>query len=214
MKKSTAALLAAAGAAATAAAVPYFVRQNTKLQAAHYVFRSPKVPDSLVGYRIVQVSDLHNKEFGKGNCHLLALLEAQLPDLIVITGDLMDSYHTHLDRAVDFARRAALARIHVFPYSRRKGTVADAMEGHVDEAVKHERAKRLIELGNQLERGFVSQLIGTRQQVLFEQPAGDGLSEGYTGQYVRVRAQAAPGEIHTVMLERAEGTLAYGTIID
>ena len=108
MKKSTAALLAAAGAAATAAAVPYFVRQNTKLQAAHYVFRSPKVPDSLVGYRIVQVSDLHNKEFGKGNCHLLALLEAQLPDLIVITGDLMDSYHTHLDRAVDFARRAAL----------------------------------------------------------------------------------------------------------
>ncbi len=144
-------------------------------------------------------------------------LRKYMPDCAVTT-DIIVGFpgetEAEFDETLDFARRAALARIHVFPYSRRKGTVADAMEGHVDEAVKHERAKRLIELGNQLERGFVSQLIGTRQQVLFEQPAGDGLSEGYTGQYVRVRAQAAPGEIHTVMLERAEGTLAYGSIID
>ena len=144
-------------------------------------------------------------------------LRRYMPDCAVTT-DIIVGFpgetEAEFAETLDFARRAALARIHVFPYSRRKGTVADAMEGHVDEAVKHERARKLIELGNQLERGFVSQLIGTRQQVLFEQPAGDGLSEGYTGQYVRVRAQAAPGEIHTVMLERAEGTLAYGTIID
>ena len=108
---------------------------------------------------------------------------------------------------------AALARIHVFPYSRRKGTVADAMEGQVDEAVKHERAKRLIELGNRLERRFVQELVGTCQQVLFEQPAGEGLAEGYTGQYVRVRAGAVPGQIARVRLERAEGTLALGTVV-
>ena len=107
MKKSTAILIAAASTAAAAATVPYFYRQNTDLRASHYVFRSPKVSGALEGFRIVQVSDLHNRELGKANCLLLALIEAQLPDLIVLTGDMMDSYHTNLDRALDFARQAA-----------------------------------------------------------------------------------------------------------
>ena len=104
MKKSTIAAAAAAGTTAAAvASIPYFRRQNTDLQASHYVFRSPKVGPETEGFRIVQVSDLHNKEFGLGNCHLLALIEAQLPDLIVITGDLTDSYHTDLEKALAFA---------------------------------------------------------------------------------------------------------------
>ena len=107
MKKSTAAMIAVGTTAAAAASVPYFLRQNSDLQASHYVFRSAKVRGALEGYRITQVSDLHNKEFGKGNCHLLALIEAQMPDLIAITGDLMDSYHTNLRRAVDFAARVS-----------------------------------------------------------------------------------------------------------
>ena len=104
MKKSSIAVIAAAGTAAAAASVPYFYRQNTDLRASHYVFRSPKVSEALSGFRIIQVSDLHNREFGKGNKHLLALIEAQRPDLIAITGDLMDSYHTNLDKALTFAR--------------------------------------------------------------------------------------------------------------
>ena len=108
MKKSTVAMIAAGATALAAASVPYFHRQNTDLRASHYTFRSPKVEGALEGFRIVQVSDLHNREFGRGNCHLLSLMEAQLPDLIVITGDLMDSYRTDLPKAVDFARRAAL----------------------------------------------------------------------------------------------------------
>ena len=108
MKKSTLAVLAA-GTAAAAVSVPYFYRQNTDLTASHYVFRSPKIGGALEGFRITQVSDLHNKEFGKGNCQLLALVEAQLPDLLVITGDLTDSYHPNLDKALAAADR--LARI-------------------------------------------------------------------------------------------------------
>ena len=87
------------------------------------------------------------------------------------------------------------------------------MDGQVDEAVKRERARRLIELGTRLERRFVSRLLGTTQEVLFETDAGDGLAEGYTGQYVRVRAKAEPGRIARVRLERAEGTLALGTVV-
>ncbi len=109
MKKGTvAAVAAAAGTALAAASVPYFHRQNTALMASHYVFRSPKVRGALEGFRITQVSDLHNRVFGRENCRLLALVEAQLPDLLVITGDLTDSYHPDLETALDSARRLAL----------------------------------------------------------------------------------------------------------
>lgn len=106
MKKSTIAAAAALGTAAVAAAsVPYFYKQSTELTASHYVFRSPKVKGALEGFRITQISDLHNKEFGKDSCRLLALTEAQLPDLIVLTGDLTDSYHPDLNKALDTAGR-------------------------------------------------------------------------------------------------------------
>ena len=143
-------------------------------------------------------------------------LRRHMPDCAVTTDVIVGfpgETEQEFGETLDFVRDVRLARIHVFPYSRRKGTVADAMEGQVDEAVKHARAKKLIGVGNQLERDFVSGLIGTVQQVLFEQPAGEGLAEGYTGQYVRVRAGAVPGQIARVRLERAEGTLALGTVV-
>ncbi len=108
MKKSTVAAIAAVGTAAVAAAsVPYFYKQSTELTASHYVFRSPKVKGALEGFRITQISDLHNKEFGKDNCRLLALTEAQMPDLIVITGDLIFGYRPEPEKALDAAGRLA-----------------------------------------------------------------------------------------------------------
>ena len=107
MNKTTAAVLAAAGTAAVCASVPYFRQQNTDLAASHYVFRSPKIHGALEGFRITQISDLHNREFGAKNFLLTALVEAQLPDLLVITGDLTDSYHPDLKKALDSAARLA-----------------------------------------------------------------------------------------------------------
>ncbi len=59
-------------------------------------------------------------------------------------------------------------------------------------------------------------MIGTVQSVLFEQSAGEpgcGMAEGYTGQYIRVRAKAEPGQIRAVRLVSAEGTLALGEVV-
>ena len=140
-------------------------------------------------------------------------LRRYMPDCSVTT-DIIVGFpgetEAEFQETLDFARRVKLARIHVFPYSRRKGTVADAMADHVPESVKHARAKALIALGNQLEREFVQAMVGGVQQVLFEQPAGDGMAEGYTSQYVRVRAPAEPGELKDVRILRAEDTLAIG----
>ncbi len=144
-------------------------------------------------------------------------LRRYMPDC-AITTDVIAGFpgetEAEFEETLEFVQRARLARIHAFPYSRRSGTVADRMPDQIDEAVKHRRIDKLIELGNKLEEDFVKGLIGNVESVLFETAAGDGLAEGYTGQYVRVRAQAEPGSIHRVRLTGAEGALARGEVID
>ena len=66
----------------------------------------PHLPRAFEGYRIAHISDLHNEEFGTGNGELLTMLAGTRPDLIVITGDLIDSRRTNVDTALAFARRA------------------------------------------------------------------------------------------------------------
>ena len=108
-----------------------------------------------------------------------------------------------------FVEEIGFARIHVFPYSRRAGTLADRMGGQVPQAVKRERTAKLIELGNKLEASYAKEMIGTVKEVLFEEE-----NEGYTPEYVRVRAQGGSGTIHPVLIERTEGALALGRICE
>ena len=60
----------------------------------------------LIGYRIAHVSDLHNAEMGDGNEKLLAVLREADPDIIAITGDLIDSRNTNIEVALAFAEKA------------------------------------------------------------------------------------------------------------
>ncbi len=70
-------------------------------------YTSYLLPEEFDGFTIVQVSDLHNAEFGAGNKRLLAKIKAAKPDMIAITGDLVDSEHTDLSVAVDFLEKAS-----------------------------------------------------------------------------------------------------------
>ena len=79
---------------------------NTALETTRIQIVSERIPASFDGWRIAQVSDLHNAEFGEENGDLLKLLQAEQPDMIALTGDLVDSVHTDMDRAVKFAGEA------------------------------------------------------------------------------------------------------------
>ena len=85
----------------------WIVKGNTKLELTEYIVISSKVPEPFVCFEIAQVSDLHNTEFGEENSDLLALLSEVEPHVIVLTGDLIDSRHTDMDIALDFAGKAA-----------------------------------------------------------------------------------------------------------
>ena len=86
---------------------------NTALEVNEYEIMSDKIPEAFTGFRIAQVSDLHNAEFGEGNEKLIELLSQTDPDIIVITGDLIDSRHTDIEIALDFAWQAGkIARVY------------------------------------------------------------------------------------------------------
>ena len=86
---------------------------NTTLEVNEYEIVSDRIPQGFDGFRIAQVSDLHNKDFGEGYGQLLTLLSQINPDIIVVTGDLIDSRHTDLDIALEFAWQAGkIARVY------------------------------------------------------------------------------------------------------
>ena len=79
---------------------------NTALELNTYTVSSAKLPQSFDGYRIAHVSDLHNAEMGKDNETLLTMLRDADPDIIAITGDLIDSRNTDIEVALQFVREA------------------------------------------------------------------------------------------------------------
>lgn len=81
--------------------------QNKHLTVSEYIFKSPEITGDLKDYTIVQISDLHNARFGKNNSRLLDTIKKQNPDIIVITGDIVDSNHSNLKTSIDFAKEAS-----------------------------------------------------------------------------------------------------------
>ena len=79
---------------------------NTAPEVTEYEITSRRLPRSFAGFRIAQISDLHNEKFGAGNAKLIELLTLAQPDIIVLTGDLIDSRHTDVETALEFARDA------------------------------------------------------------------------------------------------------------
>ena len=84
----------------------FFYWQNNALMITEIKFSNPNVTESFEGFKIVQISDLHNKDFGDEPNKLIKKMQALTPDIIVITGDLIDSRHTNINTAIKFVEAA------------------------------------------------------------------------------------------------------------
>ncbi len=112
----------------------------------------------------------------------------------------MDTYY--------LLRDLPLTHFHVFPYSKRKNTVASRMEDHIQHPVKKERVKTLIHLGESKLRILAEDMIGTDSEVLFERRNKKGQWEGYTTNFVRVTLDSETdlkNQIRTVHIVGLEG---------
>lgn len=86
---------------------------NTTFGVTRYTIADDTLPPALQGFTIVQISDLHNTAFGEQQSQLLEATAQQQPDIIAITGDFIDSYHTDISISMEFIHRAAAHCAHL-----------------------------------------------------------------------------------------------------
>ena len=144
-------------------------------------------------------------------------IQGRVPD-IAITTDIIVGFPGETDEqfanTLAFAAGMDFARIHVFPYSRRKGTPAAGFPGQVSEAEKKRRAAALQLLADRQAAAFHARFVGRELKVLFE-PAADGGVEGLTGNYMRVYTdgdRSLAREIRPVRLVRIYKDGLWGEI--
>lgn len=75
---------------------------NTAVELNEYTIQSESIPKNFDGYRIVQISDFHNAQIGKDNEKLISLIEKAEPDIIAITGDIVDWRRTDIELTKEF----------------------------------------------------------------------------------------------------------------
>ena len=135
---------------------------------------------------------------------LVAEVRAAVPGVAIST-DIIVGFpgETEADFAagMDFVRRMGFARMHVFPYSARRGTPAARRTDQVPPMVRKERAARMQTLAEDLAEGYHRSMLGSVAEVLFETQE-NGVTDGLTETYVRVYTDApvTRGEIVPVRL--------------
>ena len=135
-----------------------------------------------------------------------------------ITTDIMVGFPGETDEefaeSMAFAEKVGFAKIHVFPYSIRKGTVAAMRPNQVVPQVKSARAKEMSALADRLERQFLESQVGTVQTVLIEKRTSPDYCSGFTGSYIPVRIYGEDIPRHSlvqVKLTSADGNYCAGT---
>ncbi len=120
-------------------------------------------------------------------------------------------------KTMEFARRAEFLQMHVFAYSRRKGTPAANMSGQLPKAVKKERSAVLMALGEELrEKRLQAALATPTRKVLFE-TFENGLAVGHTKEFFEVAVpceRPLHSELHTVLLTHVENGRLRGVLCD
>lgn len=112
-----------------------------------------------------------------------------------------------------FAEEIGFAKIHVFPYSPKRGTPAAARKDQLLNAVKAERSHTLIQLSDRMAAEFLADAVGTDAEVLYERAVGDGIYEGHTTNYMKVHGRSEvdlTNRICKTHITRAEGEMLFG----
>ena len=112
---------------------------------------------------------------------------------------------------IDTCKKIGFSKLHVFPYSERRGTASSRMDGKIDEHEKKERSRRLIEVSKELEINYMKKFIGKEVEVLVEEYK-DGFSYGHTGNYlyVKINRELPHNEIVKVRVNSIEYPYVIG----
>lgn len=122
---------------------------------------------------------------------------------ISITTDLIVGFPNETEEdfnnTLSFLRKVKFSKIHVFPYSRRKGTKADLMDNQIDEQTKHKRVKEVLKLSEELEIEYMNKFTNTDVLVLIEK-FENGIISGHTENYIPVKANGVESDINELLM--------------
>ena len=123
----------------------------------------------------------------------VATLRKYLPK-VALTTDIIVGFPGETEEdfreSYAFAEEIGFAKIHVFPYSPKRGTPAAARKDQLLNAVKSERSHTLIQLSDRMAADFLADAVGTDAEVLYERAVGDGIYEGHTTNYMKVHGRS------------------------
>lgn len=150
--------------------------------------------------------------------HAVSLLRQYFPGC-ALTCDLITGFpgETEEDQqaTLSFIRRCAFAGMHIFPYSRRPGTPADAMPDQCENAVKARRAHEAQQVAEEMHQAFLRQNLGQTLPVLFETEDGGGCT-GHSDSYVLVSVpgEGLRGSVRQVLITEVQGGQLFGHLTD
>ena len=99
---------------------------NNALTVTEFKISDDEIPEGFSGFRIAQISDLHDAEFGDENERLVSLLSEAEPDIIVITGDFVDRRRTDIELSLNLAEKAAEIAPTYFVTGNHEASLSDA----------------------------------------------------------------------------------------
>lgn len=121
-------------------------------------------------------------------------LRSAFGEELAVTTDIIAGFpgetRAEHEETIAFIEKVEFSKVHVFPYSRRSGTLADKMKNQLSNAEKSARARELISKGKSSELEFLSRYLGKEVNVLIESDDGES-SFGYTDNYIRMRILSA-----------------------
>ena len=114
-----------------------------------------------------------------------------------ITTDMIVAFpgetEAEFEESLRFIQKCGFADMHIFPYSRRPGTPADKMPGQLPNAVKEGRSRAAIAVAEEMKRRYAESLVGSVQQVLFEETDGE-FATGHAPNYMKIYVSS--GDLH------------------
>ena len=139
------------------------------------------------------------------------------------TTDVMVGFPQETDEdhaeSVEFIRKAGFAKVHVFRYSRRKGTRADKMTGQVPESVKTQRWQEMTAAADETREKYLSGLVGKTVPVLFERENSTEFHHGYAPDYTLIKIyrkfpeKSLRNQIRSVIIEEYGHDCCFGSLV-
>ena len=144
---------------------------------------------------------MHRKYTKQEFIDKISEIKSYMPD-ISITTDVIVGFPGETEElfneTIETVKKIGFAKIHVFPYSKRNGTVAATLENQVPENIKKERVHKLLSVSKELENTYMNKFIG-KVITFLPEIEKDGYIIGHTGNYLLVKVPGTKDDLNKII---------------